>query len=1066
MDTNYFACTLGQAATFQDKPKPYRTIDEFLSHQSNHCGDTPATGFPIPCREGTWRYRVLTFRDVDVGTQVLAARLSNSFALDGQSTKTVALLCHSSPELLFTWLGLIRLGHSVLLIAPQCQPAAIHHLCKECNVELLLHDTAHSERANEAVRIHEEKSDTRLSRSPIPLAAEENILHVIQTQPNFIARISKTNDTDVAYLHHTSGTSSGLPKSIAQTHRAAIGILPHLPTTPTKATFTTTPLYHGGIADVFRSWTSDSLIWLFPGKDLPITAKNICRCLNAATSYSASGHRPKVEYFSSVPYVLQMMEADGSGLEALKSMDIVGVGGAALPTEVGNRLVDRGVNLISRFGSAECGFLLSSYRNFAADQEWHYLRNYSSSKFIDFEDQDDGLAELVVKPGWPHMAKQNRDDGSFATADLFAKNLEIENAWLYHSRADSQLTLITGKKFDPAPLEATIATSKHLDDAVIFGNNQPYCGMLLLRSKEYQNTPDHELIETIWPLVHKLNKESQDHARISQHMLIPVSYQPEPLVKSSKGTIVRRAAEMRFSKLIDSAYDTSHATNGKDIKDGDVSRHLISAIQEMVPNSMPLEEDIDLFSYGVDSIACMRLRNHLRQLIPNHNQAFPLSIIEDSGTVRGLSDYILRKRHGAPNFEGEDEEQLMLDLVKEYSLFGNQKLIPGCGTNGRAVNGKLGEVVVLTGATGALGAHILDLLRRSSTVSTIYCLVRGADENAANQRVSKALEQRGLEGILPGNTPSDKIKVFQAQLGESRFGLPNAVYDYLAAEADLVLHVAWTVNFRLKLRSFAKDNLAGVRNLINFALAAGRPQPPRFAYCSSTAAIMNMEADQMGYLVETISQDPSSASQLGYSRSKWVAEHVCADAHARTPLRGRIAVIRIGQLSGDSETGIWNMKEAWPMMLSTSSLIGCLPDLGDEPVDWLPVDIAAKAFLDAARAQTGEAQDLPVYHVLNPHQQPTWHQMLQWLRKKDGFDIVPPQEWIRRLEGNSDVEHSAMKLLGLWKEAYCKAPQESVIRPRFSIERTQERVPTLRDIQPLSETYLGKIWGWVQKNVQ
>jgi hypothetical protein len=63
-----------------------------------------------------------------------------------------------------------------------------------------------------------------------------------------------------------------------------------------------------------------------------------------------------------------MMEADKYGLRFLKSMDIVGAGGAALPAEVGGRLVRRGINLSSRFGSAECGFLLSSYRDFVVDK--------------------------------------------------------------------------------------------------------------------------------------------------------------------------------------------------------------------------------------------------------------------------------------------------------------------------------------------------------------------------------------------------------------------------------------------------------------------------------------------------------------------------------------------------------------------------------------------------------------------------------------------------------------------------------------------------------------------------
>lgn len=317
--------------------------------------------------------------------------------------KTVALLCHSSPEFLFTWLGLMRLGLSVLLIAPQCQPAAILHLCKSCEVSVLLFDPAHASRAQQTEALAKEEGEHAFRSSNIPLQENEDVFEVVDQSVELDFDAPSLDDTAVAYLHHTSGTSSGLPKPIPQSHRAAIGVLPRLPKIPGVASFTTTPLYHGGIADLFRCWTSNAMIWLFPGKDVPITARNICQCLIQAKLYSTEEVLPRVKYFSSVPYVLQMMEADHEGLDWLQEMEIVGVGGAALPTEVGDRMVQKGVNLISRFGSAECGFLLSSFRDFTKDDNWQYLRNYNPQILIDFEPRYDDLAELIVKPGWPHM---------------------------------------------------------------------------------------------------------------------------------------------------------------------------------------------------------------------------------------------------------------------------------------------------------------------------------------------------------------------------------------------------------------------------------------------------------------------------------------------------------------------------------------------------------------------------------------------------------------------------------------------------------------------------------------
>jgi acyl-coenzyme A synthetase/AMP-(fatty) acid ligase len=402
-NNNYFVCTLGQAAALNSNPKPYRNISEFISQQSQHHPLLPAVGFPIPQPDQKeWDYRVLTFANVEQGTNVFALRLSNALS-SPRKPETVALLCHSSPEFLFTWLALIRLGHSVLLIAPQCQPAAILHLCTSCEVSVFIYDVAHAERAQQTESLAREQGVSGLEIQLLPLDEAEDIFQVIQEPTERTIEPPHVDETAVAYLHHTSGTSSGLPKPIPQSHRAAIGVLPHLPKIPTIASFTTTPLYHGGIADLFRCWTSSALIWLFPGKDVPITARNICNCLDVAGSYAATEGLPKVKYFSSVPYILQMMEADDKGLEFLQGMEIVGVGGAALPAEVGDRLVKNGVNLISRFGSAECGFILSSHREFGVDKDWQYLRNYNPPKLVDFENKEDGLAELVIKPGWPHM---------------------------------------------------------------------------------------------------------------------------------------------------------------------------------------------------------------------------------------------------------------------------------------------------------------------------------------------------------------------------------------------------------------------------------------------------------------------------------------------------------------------------------------------------------------------------------------------------------------------------------------------------------------------------------------
>ena len=470
------------------------------------------------------------------------------------------------------------------------------------------------------------------------------------------------SENDVAYLHHTSGTSTGFPKPIPQSHRTAIGVLLRFDNGFEKATFTTTPLYHGGVADCFRAWTSNAMIWLFPGKEVPITAETVLKSLACAETSIKQDQTPPVRYFSSVPYVLQMVATDERGLQMLKSLEIVGVGGAALPQQAGDDLVQKGVNLISRFGSAECGFLMSSHRDYTADKEWQYLRR-SGSPALSFESQDDGLSELVVLPQWPHMAKRNRNDGSFATADLFAAHLTIPNAWKYHSRADSQLTLITGKKFDPAPLEAAIAASPILSDVLVFGDGQQYPGALLFRAPASLGMSDEQLLESIWPSIEKLNAESQGHARLSKSMLVVMSTDASRLDKSSKGTTMRGLAEKKYQAEIEKAYEGASGihsnghggASGSSVPDHEISVAALEIIKHVINTKDPIPEDADLFTFGIDSVACMHIRallqivsnpagnwgfqrkgadNSEQQILSPNMPKLPLNIVYDCGNIR------------------------------------------------------------------------------------------------------------------------------------------------------------------------------------------------------------------------------------------------------------------------------------------------------------------------------------------------------------------------------------------------------------------------------------------------
>jgi len=652
--------------------------------------------------------------------------------------------------------------------------------------------------------------------------------------------------------------------------------------------------------------------------------------------------------------------------------------------------------------------------------------------------------------------------------------------------------------------------------------------------------PADELITKLAPLIEKLNSESQDHARIARNMLVVLEHSQNKLEKSSKGTILRNKAEETYESEIENAYTGLSASLSEEVADDEVATMLKEKIESIVSKDSLADED-DLHSYGVDSVASIQIRYTLRQLLPSNSEEPPLSIVEDCGTVNKLAEYVISSRHGESQSTGneEDELKLMEEFAGKYGNFTDLSDMPevsAVATNG-STNGStniskqpttqqhpIGDVILITGATGALGAHILHTYRSSPNVTHIYCLARGASSHAAHERVDKSLTSRGLRGLSSSsssshNTTSPSITVLQCNLAEPNLGLSNADYATIAHSVTHIVHLAWSVNFRMRLRSFAKEHLAGLRHLFLLALAASRSSSnqksaslPTLAFCSSIASV----ASATSPVSEHPSNNPADSSPLGYARSKWVAERICAHFVSQHPeFAAHVAAFRVGQLSGDSERGVWNVKEAWPLMLGSVRATGVLPDL-KEPLGWMPVDVAGRGMCEiiagmassTAGSGTGfgtpkndeneaprpakkqkltpsssTSEDLQIYHLLNnASSSPSWADLLTWAQShaEPSFKLLPPHEWIQRMEAlqRERPEYPSLKLLGLWRDSYGEGKgkkekvrngdEEKKSAVQFATQRAEGMAPSLREQGgggKIDEVYFERVWGWIMQNV-
>ena len=268
------------------------------------------------------------------------------------------------------------------------------------------------------------------------------------------------------------------------------------------------------------------------------------------------------------------------------------------------------------------------------------------------------------------------------------------------------------------------------------------------------------------------------------------------------------------------------------------------------------------------------------------------------------------------------------------------------------------------------------------------------------------------------------------------------------------------MNFSLPLRSFIYSHIAGLHNLLNLAISC--LQPTEFTFCSSTASVIRAPSP----ILETLSENPEDADTLGYSRSKWVAEAICAVA-SKSSLLGSVKVVRVGQLTGDTVNGVWNMSEAWPLMLSTVGELNCLPRI-KQNLDWLPLDVAAHAVVEIAlqeKTREGGGESVAVYHVLNNYSVPNWDNLLEWIEKfwSHTFEVVKPTFWLYKLERaeNSD----AKKLSWLWEKAYGDDDNASYRFVKFQTERANKEAKAMKEFTGLNGDIFKRIWLWIEDHM-
>lgn len=235
------------------------------------------------------------------------------------------------------------------------------------------------------------------------------------------------------------------------------------------------------------------------------------------------------------------------------------------------------------------------------------------------------------------------------------------------------------------------------------------------------------------------------------------------------------------------------------------------------------------------------------------------------------------------------------------------------------------QCVVVTGATGDLGSHLVAYFAALPHVRSIVCLNR-YNSREATLRQREALTSRGLS---LGLDALSKLKVFETDTSKPMLGLPSSAYEHLADNVTHIVHNAWPLSLTRPVKGF-ESQFKVMRNLISLAseAASKRLQGPKiaFQFISSLTTVAYFPIWSGNARVPEERVTVESVLPIGYADAKLVCERMLEETLEKQPERFRPMTVRIGQIAGSNITGQWKTNGVLAFMVKSAQTLRAIPN--------------------------------------------------------------------------------------------------------------------------------------------
>ncbi|MDO5555588.1 MAG: AMP-binding protein [Clostridia bacterium] len=338
--------------------------------------------------------------------------------------------------------------------------------------------------------------------------------------------------------------------------------------------------------------------------------------------------------------------------------------------------------------------------------------------------------------------------------------------------------------------------------------------------------------------------------------------------------------------------------------------------------NMEVGIDDNFFNLGADSLMAIAFKTQLLDL----DIEIPYQNIFTYPTVKLLSD----------SYEPKKAKKLLKEDNKVYEKIDKRLSVNEIENIDKLSKSKVNDILLL-GATGFLGAHILDNFLKNEK-GKVYCLIRKKYGVPSEERLKKTLSF--YFGKKYNSQINKRICIIEGDIVLENLGIDDlSMIDNVTA----VINSAAIVKHYGKYETFEKINIDGTKNIVQFCKKYNK----KLLHMSTLSISGNSNLDYNNNNTQLFSERNLYINQELdniYTITKYEAERIILE-EIENGLKANI--LRFGNITNRYSDGCFQINaldNAFANRIKSFVQIGCVPKiLENVQIDFAPVDYCADA---------------------------------------------------------------------------------------------------------------------------